>query len=80
LTLITGTINKLIPATGYHLKNIHTDEVFEGIIYLAKSLSEEDFVEITEEEYQTIIKDEEDINNDEEITGEEFMSMVEGVL
>jgi hypothetical protein len=55
LTLISGNVNQLIPAIGNHLKNIHTDEIFEGSIYLAKSLSEEDFVEITEEEYQAIL-------------------------
>jgi hypothetical protein len=55
LTLIPGNVNQLIPAIGFHLKNIHTDEVFEGSIYLAKSLTKEDFVEITEEEYQAIL-------------------------
>jgi hypothetical protein len=55
LTLIPGNVNQLIPAIGFHLKNIHTDEVFEGNIYLAKSLSEKDFIEITEEEYQVIL-------------------------
>jgi hypothetical protein len=80
MNLIEGLINELIPTTGFHLKNIHTDEVFEGSICLAKSLTKEDFVEITEEEYQAIINSSEEFSDDEEITGEEFMAMVEEVL
>jgi hypothetical protein len=80
MNLIEGLINELIPTTGFHLKNIHTGEVFEGSICLAKSLTKEDFIEITEEEYQAIINSGEEFSDDEEITGEEFMAMVEGVL
>lgn len=47
-------IVKLAPSEGKHLKCIATGEVYEGEIYLAKSLSASDFVEISEEEYQRI--------------------------
>ena len=45
---------KLTPSEGMHLKNIHTNEVYDSFIYVAKELSEKDFTEITSEEYQTI--------------------------
>lgn len=41
-----------MPSEGKHLKNVNTNEVYEGEIYLAKSLKASDFVEINEEEYQ----------------------------
>ncbi len=46
------TVVKLMPSEGKHLKNVNTNEVYEGEIYLAKSLKASDFVEINEEEYQ----------------------------
>lgn len=47
-------VKLLVPSEGKHLKCIATGEVYEGEIYLAKSLSANDFVEISEEEYQRI--------------------------
>ena len=47
---------KLNPASGMHLMNKLTGKVYENSIYLAKSLSVDDFEEITEEEYQQIIQ------------------------
>lgn len=57
----TSTVNlvKLEPSEGMHLRNIITGEVYESYIYLAKSLSIDDFEEITEEEYQEIIAERE---------------------
>lgn len=54
MTTSKVTIVKLAPSEGKHLKCIATGEVYEGEIYLAKSLSASDFVEISEEEYQRI--------------------------
>lgn len=48
------TVVKLVPSENKHLKNISTGEVYEGEIYLAKSLKASDFIEISEEEYQRI--------------------------
>ena len=54
MTTSKVTVVKLVPSEGKHLKNISTGEVYEGEIYLAKSLKAEDFIEIDEEEYQRI--------------------------
>lgn len=55
----TSTVNlvKLEPSEGMHLRNIHTCEVYADFIFLAKSLSANDFEEITDEEYQRIIEE-----------------------
>lgn len=52
----TVSLVKLEPSDGMCLKNTITGEVYKGFIYLAKSLSVDDFEEITEEEYQQIIE------------------------
>ena len=59
--MTTSTVNliRLDSSEGMHLRNIHTGEVYESYIYLAKSLSIDDFEEITEEEYQEIIAERE---------------------
>lgn len=57
----TSTIEvvKLEPLYGYHLRNKLTGEVYDNVIYIAKSLSTDDFEEITEYEYKEIIADRE---------------------
>lgn len=59
--MVTSTVNlvKLEPSEGMHLRNIHTCEVYADFIFLAKSLSIDDFEEITDEEYQEIIAERE---------------------
>lgn len=59
--MVTSTVNlvKLDPSEGMHLRNIHTCEVYADFIFLAKSLSIDDFEEITDEEYQEIIAEQE---------------------
>ena len=52
----TIQVVRLDPSEGMHLRNKLTGEVYESYIYLAKSLSVDDFEEITEEEYQQIIQ------------------------
>ena len=47
---------KLNPTDGMHLMNKFTGKVYENYIYLAKSLSVDDFEEITEKDYQQIIQ------------------------
>jgi hypothetical protein len=39
------------------LRNTVTGEVFDGFIYLAKSLDVSDFEEITQQEYERIIEE-----------------------
>ena len=56
------TINRVIyPADKMHLKNIHTGEIYPNEIVPAKSLSEADFTEVTEAEYQAYLTAEEEI-------------------
>lgn len=59
--MVTSTVSlvKLEPSSGMHLRNIHSCEVYADFIYLAKSLSVNDFEEITDEEYQEIIAERE---------------------
>ena len=51
----TIQVVKLEPSEGMHLRNKLTGEVYESYIYPAKSLVSDDFIEITEEEYQNIL-------------------------
>lgn len=61
----TNTINiiKLTPTQGMHLKNILTNDIAEGIIYLGKLDSPSNYVEVTEEEYQAFLKQQEEEAN-----------------
>ena len=60
------TINRVIyPADKMRLKNIHTGEIYPGEIVPAKSLSEADFTEVTEAEYQAYLTAEEEIPDSE---------------
>ena len=58
--------NKIIyPDEGKHLKNIKSGEIYPGYIIPAKSLTEFDFIEVGEEEYQAYISAEEEIPAEE---------------
>lgn len=60
--------NEIIyPDEGNHLKNIKSGEIYPGYIIPAKSLTESDFVEVSEEEYQAYIIAEEEISAEEAI-------------
>ena len=60
--------NKIIyPDEGNHLKNIKSGEIYPGYIVPAKSLTESDFIEVSEEEYQAYIIAEEEISAEEAI-------------
>ena len=60
--------NKIIyPEEGKHLKNIKSGEIYPGYIVPAKSLTESDFIEVNEEEYQAYIIAEEEISAEEAI-------------
>lgn len=62
------TINRVIyPDEGNHLKNIKSGEIYPGYIIPAKSLTESDFIEVGEEEYQAYISVEEEISAEEAI-------------
>ena len=58
--------NEIIyPDEGKYLKNIKSGEVYPGYIVPAKSLSEADFAEVTESEYQTYLTADEEISDSE---------------
>ena len=60
--------NEIIyPDEGKHLKNIKSGEIYPGYIVPAKSLTEFDFIEVGEEEYQAYISAEEEISAEEAI-------------
>ncbi len=52
----TVSLVRLEPSDGMYLRNTITGKVFDSFIYLAKSLSVDDFEEITREEYREIIQ------------------------
>lgn len=67
------TIKRVIyPADKMRLKNIHTGEIYPGEIVPAKSLSEADFTEVTEAEYQAYL------TADEEISDAESLEIITG--
>ena len=67
------TINRVIyPSDKMRLKNIHTGEIYPGEIVPAKSLSEADFTEVTEAEYQAYL------TADEEISDSEALEIITG--
>ena len=55
----------ICPDEGKHLKNIKSGEIYPGYIIPAKSLSEADFTEVTETEYQAYMTAEEEISDSE---------------
>lgn len=55
----------IYPDEGKHLKNVKSGEVYPGYIVPAKSLSEADFTEVTEAEYQAYLTAEEEIPDSE---------------
>lgn len=57
----------IYPNEGKHLKNIKSGEIYPGYIVPAKSLTESDFIEVSEEEYQAYIIAEEEISAEEAI-------------
>lgn len=57
----------IYPDEGKHLKNIKSGEIYPGYIVPAKSLTESNFIEVGEEEYQAYISAEEEISAEEAI-------------
>lgn len=45
-------MNKLTPNENMHLKNINTGDIHEGTIYLGIYDNPNNYIEVTEEEYQ----------------------------
>lgn len=55
-TYITPDINK-------HFSNLDKTEMYEGTLYLGKNDSPENYIEVTEEEYQAYLKAKEEEHN-----------------
>ena len=55
----------IYPEEGNYLKNIKSGEIYPGYIIPAKSLSEADFTEATEAEYQAYLTADEEISDSE---------------
>lgn len=53
---MTLTGNKLTPSEGMHLKRKSDGSVAEGVMYIPSSLTTDDFMEITHDEYLQIIQ------------------------
>ena len=62
----------IYPDNGKCLKNVKSGEVYPRYIVPAKSLTESDFIEVGEDEYQAYISAE------EEIPAEEALSIITG--
>jgi hypothetical protein len=45
----------LTPDEGMRIQNIHTGEAYDDVVYPGISLTKDDFRDITQEEYQTIL-------------------------
>lgn len=60
-----GTI---FPDEGKHIKNIKSGEVYPGYIVPAKSLTESDFIEVSEGEYQAYISAEDEVSDAEALS------------
>ena len=58
---MTQENNKLIPSENKHLKNINTNMIFEYEIYLGKYDTKDNYVEVSESEYQEYLKRESEI-------------------
>lgn len=43
---------KLAPSVGFHLSNTDKTEMYEGFIYLGKYDSPDNYIEVTDEEYE----------------------------
>lgn len=69
MTITNGII---YPAENMHIKNVKSGEIYPSYIVPAKSLTESDFIEVGEEEYQAYISAE------EEIPAEEALSIITG--
>lgn len=56
--------NKLIPDANMHLKNKESGDIFRTYIYLGKYDSKNNYIEVSEEEYQASINREEQIETE----------------
>lgn len=65
MTITNGII---YPAENMHLKNTKSGEIYPSYIVPAKSLTESDFTEVSEEEYQAFIGAKDEISDAEALS------------
>lgn len=66
-------MKKLTPDENMHFQKISNNEVYESTIYVPDTLSIDDFRQITEDEYQNIIKE------GEEMTQQEYNELIDRI-
>ena len=54
---------ELIPEEGFHLSNTDKTEMYEGFIYLGKYDSPDNYIEVTNEEYEEWRRQQEEITS-----------------
>lgn len=54
-------MRKLTPNKNKHFKNINTGDIYEGTIYLGIYDSPYNYVEVSEEEYQEYLKQQQEV-------------------
>lgn len=54
---------KLTPSEGFHLSNTDKTEMYEGFIYLGKYDSPDNYIEVTNEEYEEWKRQQEEITS-----------------
>ena len=54
---------KLTPSEGFHISNKDKTEIYEGFIYLGKYDSVENYIEVTNEEYEEWKRQQEEITS-----------------
>lgn len=65
----------LVPSDGMHFKNINSQDIYDGNVYLGIYDSEENYVEVSEEEYQAYLEAKnESVLEDEEATPEDYQA------
>ena len=60
-------LKTLKPSTSKHLKNINTGDIYEGTIYLGIHDTEQNYIEVSQEEYEKYLEE----KNYIEVTQEE---------
>ncbi len=70
---LTG--NKLSPNEGMHLKYKINGMVFPGEIYIPSTLSENNFEEITADEYNQLLNKQELLTEDNSVTKQEYQEL-----
>ena len=58
------TNNKLTPSKGKHLKSMISNDIYEGCIYLGIYDSKDNYVEVSDEEYQEYLASKEEEYNE----------------